>query len=1781
MKSDLLCPRLLKWLWPLAVAASAYCQPVITEFMASNSRTLADQDGEFSDWIEIYNGGVDPLNLEGWFLTDSASDLDKWRFPRVMLPANSYLVVFASNKDRATAGSQLHSNFKLTADGEYLALVQPDAITKAWEYKPAFPVQVSDVSFGIPLRETVITLISSNAPARIAVPVDDFFGAAWTALDFDDGAWLPVINGVGYEADSQPPPPELVADSVADFSGTQGQNNWFYGYYNKTTDLGGRYQTNDFIAFPNDEGPHSPYNFWNGASWKWYDGNPPFDEIGERYMHPNGANNAQEHWTIRRWRCKASGTISIEWQLAKQAAGGTGVTARVFYNGTQKDIATIAGNDVTGVTRSLEITGVQPGDFIDIALAAAGTGTSTDDKGDGTLLSVKIRALASLANQISTPIDMAMRGFNASAYLRFPFAVTDPSAFEFLTLRMKYDAGFIAYLNGFEVASANAPAAPAWNSSATAARLDSEAIHFEEFNLSGFLSLLQVGTNVLAIHGLNENATDADFLILPELQAISQTADPTSQRYFSAPTPGRINGFGNTNLGPLILEAAHTPSLPMDNEDLSVTGRVAPTFNAVNKVTLIYRVMYGVEASISMSDDGMHGDGLTGDGLYGGYIPAGASTPGQMVRYALTASDSKGNTSRWPLYPDPKNSPQYLGTMVANPAVTSALPVLHWFIQNPSAADNSAGSRSSIFYDGEFYDNILVYAHGQSSLGFPKKSYNFDMNSGYRLRYAPDQPRIHDINLLTTYPDKAHMRNMLSYETYRNAGSPYHFAFAVRVQRNATFFSDAHFVENGDDVFLERLGLDTRGALYKMYNTLDSATTGVEKKTRKSENNSDLQALINGTKLTGAARARYLYDNVNIPEMINYLAAMVITGGIDCCHKNYYAYRDTEGTGEWQYLPWDVDLTFGRNWNSAQTYFDDALHPDAPLYIGGNNALPAALFATPALKQMYQRRVRTLMDQLLQPPGTPLEQLKFERRIDELYTQIAPDAALDFAKWASWGQRQTLTQAVSLLKAQYLPARRTYLYNLAPPRGKEVPTAQPTNSFIKFSAIDFNPASGRQSQEYIQLFNTNSYAVDISRWQLAGAVQHVFQGGGVIPTNSALYVSPDVVAFRARTNGPGGSQSLFVQGNYRGQLSARGETVHLLDDSGRLVNSITYAGNPSAAQLYLRVTEIMYHPAPPPIGSPFDQEDFEYLELKNIGPVALDLRGVHFVGGIDFDFTGSNVTNLDAGQTVLLTKNQAAFAARYGSGFHIAGTYSGNLENNGENLRLEDAMGEKVLEFDYNNSWDPVTDGQGFALVIVDESAPWDTWNAKASWRRSARLGGSPGLTDPALTPIPGILINEILTHTDPPLLDAIECFNPATNEVNIGGWFLTDDRSLPKKFRIPSDTTIAGNGYRVFTEADFNTNSGVDPSFSLSSHGEEVFLFSADNAGNLTGYSDGFRFDAAANGVSFGRYASSTGEILYPPQETNTFGSVNAGPRVGPVVISEIQYHPAPGGDEFIELKNTSNDAIRLYDPVHPTNTWKLNGAAFTFPANVQIPAHGLLVVAGTDPVAFRAKHNLPADVVVLGPYSGALQDNGEFQQLQQPDAPDIDTNGVAFVPYVTVDEVRYGNLSPWPTNAAGSGPSLERINLRSYGNDPINWRPSPAGASPGQDTLLSWKADYFTAAELANASISGDQADPDRDGQTNLREFMSGTNPRDAQSVVRIESIEWTAGSNIEIRIRFQAVAGKSYSVQYTESFDAGIWLRLRDSEAQPATRIVEVTDSIAGHKSRYYRVVTPRQP
>jgi hypothetical protein len=477
----------------------------------------------------------------------------------------------------------------------------------------------------------------------------------------------------------------------------------------------------------------------------------------------------------------------------------------------------------------------------------------------------------------------------------------------------------------------------------------------------------------------------------------------------------------------------------------------------------------------------------------------------------------------------------------------------------------------------------------------------------------------------------------------------------------------------------------------------------------------------------------------------------------------------------------------------------------------------------------------------------------------------------------------------------------------------------------------------------------------------------------------------------------------------------------------------------------LLITEIMYNP--PPEGA-IDGDEFEFIELKNVNPVEIDLGGVHFTNGVNYVFP--NGTRLGSGQFVVLVHNPTNFASRY-PGVHVDGVYTHNLANNGERITLVHAVGTPIFAVTFHDQppWPTAADGRGFSLVPANPNLNLDP-NNPASWRASSRVGGSPGSDDPPVDITP-VVINEVLTHTDPPMADAIELYNPAATAADISNWYLTDDRTVPKKFCIPAPTVLQPGDYMVLDETQFNPVPGVDPSFTLSSHGEEVFVYSADAAGNLTGYSDGFAFGAAANGVSFGRYTNSVGEVQYPAQRENSLGEANRGPRVGPVVINEICHQPAPGGAEFIELKNLAADVVKLYDPAAPTNTWRIEGVGYEFPTNAELAPQGLALVVGSDPALFRARYNVPAKVPVYGPYQGVLQDNGELLELQRPDSPDVDTNGVVYVPYITVDAVRYHDKAPWPTNAAGLGSSLERIRADAYGNDPCNWIASFGAPSPG----------------------------------------------------------------------------------------------------------------------------------
>jgi hypothetical protein len=156
----------------------------------------------------------------------------------------------------------------------------------------------------------------------------------------------------------------------------------------------------------------------------------------------------------------------------------------------------------------------------------------------------------------------------------------------------------------------------------------------------------------------------------------------------------------------------------------------------------------------------------------------------------------------------------------------------------------------------------------------------------------------------------------------------------------------------------------------------------------------------------------------------------------------------------------------------------------------------------------------------------------------------------------------------------------------------------------------------------------------------------------------------------------------------------------------------------------------MYNPAD--IGT-FDNDEYEFIELKNIGFIPLQLGGIKFTDGISYAFDKDRNVILAAGAYIVIVKNRSAFASRYDTrSINLApGVYSGSLSNGGETIKIEDPTNSTILEFDYDDRWFDKTDGLGFSLTIKDATNPeLDSWDTLDAWRPSAEPEGTPGFDD-------------------------------------------------------------------------------------------------------------------------------------------------------------------------------------------------------------------------------------------------------------------------------------------------------------------------------------------------------------------------------------------------------------------------------------------------------------------
>ena len=485
-----------------------------------------------------------------------------------------------------------------------------------------------------------------------------------------------------------------------------------------------------------------------------------------------------------------------------------------------------------------------------------------------------------------------------------------------------------------------------------------------------------------------------------------------------------------------------------------------------------------------------------------------------------------------------------------------------------------------------------------------------------------------------------------------------------------------------------------------------------------------------------------------------------------------------------------------------------------------------------------------------------------------------------------------------------------------------------------------------------------------------------------------------------------------------------------------------------ASQSELRISELHFNPAVPTaaeIAAGYnDNDDFEFIEIYNPSTTGtINLSGVQLSDGVTFVFSD---TDLLPGQRAVVVEDVDAFMQRYGDSDTVLGQWSGSLSNSGEEVALLDSSFSEIMSVNYedNDPWHDAASGNGFSLVLEDPvNTPVDALGKYYSWRSSTLLGGTPG---EASIDRAGVVVNEVLAHTDAPQSDSIELFNTTSASINVGGWYLSDQGNDLFKFQIPAGTAIAAGGYLVFDESDFNVTA---TGFALNgSQGDQVYL-SQGVAGVFVALQDAVEFDATFNGESLGRLPNGTGRLTR--LANNSFGSANGIAEVGPLVISEVNYHPDTPTATALSIDPTITDNdLEYIEIVNPTSAtvdltnWRIRGEAdFDFAPGTSLPAGEAIVVASFDPavdtakfLAFRVHYGTGLGVTIVGGLSASLSNSTGRISLQQPDTLEV----LGAIPNVVVDEVVYDDIAPWP-DADGSGLSLQRDDLETNGNFFTSW--------------------------------------------------------------------------------------------------------------------------------------------
>lgn len=1421
-----------------------------------------------------------------------------------------------------------------------------------------------------------------------------------------------------------------------------------------------------------------------------------------------------------------------------------------------------------------------------------------------------------------------MRGSYTSVFLRKKFTVADPAAFGALRLEAMYDDGFKLWINGKSALTASMPSGEAaYNAVATGGARESSA--YDVFSIPSPASLLQAGENIIAVQLHNVSLADSSDAYI-DLRLIGELGSANA-----GPTPGARNAAYDTNAAPQIRQVAHAPEQPHSGQPVIITAKITDP-DGVAAVELQYQLIdpgsyielndaaYATTwTSAPMNDNGTSGDLRPADSIFTGVLPASLQTHRRLVRYRLIATDAKGMSVRAPYLDDPEPNfayfvydgvPDWSGA--ARPGSTavqtfssaemSRLPAYHLIAKKTSVENATWNSKytgdlyqwwGTLVYEGKVYDHIRYRARGgvwRYAMG--KNMWKFDFNRGhdfeprddYGKRYKTTWRKL-NLGANIQQGDFQHrgeqgMFESVGFRFFNLAGveSPKtHWATLRVVDENAEASASSQYngdfwglylaIEQEDGRFLEEHDLPD-GNLYKMegYNG-ELNNQGRYAATDKS----DIDAFTGGYRNVTPTE-QWWRQNFDVDRYYSYQAVVQGIHHYDICYgKNYFYYLNPE-SAKWQVVTWDLDLTWADNMYDAGCGAVDEFK---------NRITTRAPFSTE-----YKNRVRELRDLLFNTDeawrvidehasivkgGNAVNILAADRAMWD-YNPVMNNSSIVNPGKAGQGRfyqfplesandaslRGSFEAGVQIMK-NYVVARGAVLDGLA------ADAAIPARPIIRYDGPGGYPVN-RLAFRSSRFSGSGSFAA--AKWRIgevrpaSGNERAVYEIEPVWESGESAAVDPTAVV---------PSDAVKVGHTYRARARIKDTAGRWSQWSAPIQFTAGEPDNAAALAANLRVSEVMYNP---PAGN-----DLEFVELLNSSAsLPLSLEGAVFTAGIDFVFPAG--ASLAPGEYALVIRGtDTAFRAHYGlgAGVKIFGRYDGALNNDGERITLKTAAaGQEIVSFAFKDraEWPIAADGAGHSLV------PKNSGNLDygRNWRASLNIGGSPGLTDPA--PADGVVINEIASHTDyvnpnKPEYDSndwIELLNQGA-QANLGDLYLSDQSSDLKKWRLPNVTL--DSGARVSFDEVSHFHTPITSGFGLNKAGEEVYLssFPASGPGRVV---DAIRFKGQESELAWGRHPDG-GEFFYTLAPTRDQSNVRT---PGSAVISEIMYRPGLSNTveeawrEYVELHNPAGVAVLLSNTNGP---FRIDGGiAFVFPSNASILPGGTVVLVSFDPTNTTERDRflsaygiISSNVVLHGPFTGRLDNSSDRVALEKAEAPDVSGEGTS---WVIVDEAIYTNES----GANGDGRSLFRNDFSVTGNDPSNLRPgapTPGGvaSSGGGDRDGDGMPDEWESANGLNPDSAADAAsDSDADGASNLAEYRAGTDPRNGSSVLRLSASRDGEG----VRLGFSTVPGRTYAVEYRETFSSGGWIHLRDVTGAGGS--VEVVDSTASG-SRFYRVTTASAP